>query len=135
MHGATDTFLWAVVYLALVRKDPLETLHALRYLADINIIKGDDETALRLFHAAVEAATKMDVHRLRAECMAGIGDIMMRRGDLRQAKEMWTVAHPLFIRSSRMKDAAAVEERLEKLSVTQQDNSQSLRAAEDEAIS
>jgi hypothetical protein len=85
-------------------------------------------TALYLFHAALHAGTQMDIHRLRAECMVGIGEIMLRRGDLIQAKRMWAVAHPLFVRSSRRKDAASIEKRLEKLS--QQDNSDSLAIRE-----
>jgi hypothetical protein len=68
----------------------------------------------------------MDIHRLRAECMVGIGEIMLRRGDHVQAKRMWEAAHPLFVRSSRRKDAASIDERLETLS--QQNNSDSLLA-------
>jgi hypothetical protein len=86
---------------------------------------GDEETALHLFHTALEAGTKMDIHRLRAECMVGIGDIKLRRGDLVQAKEMWAASRPLFIRSSRMKDARLVEKRLEQLTHTRQNNSHS----------
>ncbi|KAF8183208.1 hypothetical protein K438DRAFT_1975082 [Mycena galopus ATCC 62051] len=118
MHNATESFRWAVVSLAFVQKmkEPVDTLNALRCLADVHSILKDDETALSLFRAALEGGTNMDIHRLRAECMVGIGDIMLRRGDLAQAKEMWTGAYPLFVRSSRMKDAAAVEERLQQLS-------------------
>jgi uncharacterized protein (DUF1684 family) len=47
--------------------------------------------------------------------MVGIGEIMLRRGNPMQATEMWGAAHPLFVRSSRMKDAAAVKNRLEML--------------------
>ncbi|KAF8155263.1 hypothetical protein K438DRAFT_1987164 [Mycena galopus ATCC 62051] len=118
MHSAAETFCWAVVSLAFVQrmKDRVETLNALRRLADAHSILKDDESALNIFHAALEGGTNMDIHRLRAECMVGIGDIMLRRGDLAQAKEMWTGAYPLFVRSSRMKDAAAVQERLQQLS-------------------
>ncbi|KAJ6523996.1 hypothetical protein B0H19DRAFT_1276691 [Mycena capillaripes] len=89
-------------------------------------ILGEDETALNLFYAALEGGTAMDIHRLRAECMVGIGDIMIRSGDLVQAKEMWTGAHPLFVRSCQMKDAAAVDKRLERLSLAEKDPSYSL---------
>ncbi|KAF8155265.1 hypothetical protein K438DRAFT_1987166 [Mycena galopus ATCC 62051] len=118
MHSAFETLLWAVVSLAFARrmKNLVATLNALRCLADAHSILKDDETALHLFHAALEGGTNMDIHRLRAECMVGIADIMLRRGDLAQAKEMWTGTYPLFVRSSRMKDAAAVEERLQQLS-------------------
>jgi hypothetical protein len=47
--------------------------------------------------------------------MVGIGDIMVRRGDLVQAQEMWAGACPLFVGSSRMKDAIAVRECLKQL--------------------
>ncbi|KAJ7697490.1 hypothetical protein B0H14DRAFT_2649847 [Mycena olivaceomarginata] len=81
---------------------------------DIFTAFGDEETALSLFHAALEGGTKMDVHRLRAECMVGIGDVVLRRGDAMQAKAMWKKAHPLFLRSRRMKDAVSVQERLQR---------------------
>lgn len=68
----------------------------------------------------------MDIHRLRAQCMVGIGDVMLRRGDAMQAEQMWEAAHPLFVRSSRTKDAASVKKRLEKLS--QPKNTPSYRA-------
>ncbi|KAJ7907096.1 hypothetical protein B0H13DRAFT_1879918 [Mycena leptocephala] len=115
MHGTRDTLRWAVSYLGFTQKikDPWGTLHALRRLGDIYTILGDEETALNVFHAALEGATKLDIHLLRAECMVGIGDILNRRGESMQAKEIWAGAHPLFVRSSQMKDAAAVEKRLE----------------------
>ncbi|KAF7353372.1 NB-ARC domain-containing protein [Mycena sanguinolenta] len=114
MHRIADCFRWAVVYCAFERKtnDMVRTLNALRCLGDIYVAFGDDETALQLFHVVLEAGIKMDVYRLSAECMVGIGDIMMRRGDLVEAKGMWTSAHPIFLRSSRSRDAASVQKRL-----------------------
>jgi tetratricopeptide (TPR) repeat protein len=135
MHGPIDTLRWAVVYLAFLkkRKDVVGMPHALRRLADIYIMIDDDETtALHLFHAALEAGTKMDIHRLRAQCMVGIGDIMLRRGDRIQAEQMWEAAHPLFVRSAQKKDAASVKKRLEKL--CQQDNPHSLQAISERAF-
>jgi hypothetical protein len=118
MNGLMDTFHWAVVYFASAQKDekPADRLEALRRLADIHIMMGDDETALHLFQAALEGGTKMEIHRLRAECMVRIGDIMLRRRETMQAMDMWEAAHPLFIRSSRRKDAALVKQRIQKLS-------------------
>ncbi|KAJ7813745.1 hypothetical protein B0H14DRAFT_3749275 [Mycena olivaceomarginata] len=100
MGSLLDTFRWAIVYLAFIQnpKDRIGTPHALRRLADLHAMLGDEDTALNLFHVALQAGTTMGIYRLRAEC-----------------KEMWTSAQPLFIRSSRMKDAAAVERRLEQL--------------------
>jgi hypothetical protein len=127
MHCTIDTFRWAVVYLAFVqnKKDAVGRLQALRRLADIYVLLEDEDTAFHLFQTALDGGTKMDIHRLRAECMTGIGDIMLRRGEHIEASEMWGAAHPLFVRSSRMKDAASVKKRLEQLS--QQDNPHSLR--------
>ncbi|KAJ7899819.1 hypothetical protein B0H13DRAFT_2336764 [Mycena leptocephala] len=134
MHGRMDTFRWAMVYLAFVQKakNAVATLGALRRLADIHMSLEDEETALHLFHAVLEGGTKMDIHRLRAECMVGIGDIMRRRSNSTQAKEMWETAHPLFVRSSRLKDAASVKKRLDKLS--HQVNSHSLLAMWDGVV-
>jgi hypothetical protein len=50
------------------------------------------------------------VHHLRAECMVGIGDNMIRRCNPMQAMEMLGAAHPLFVHSLRMKDAALVKD-------------------------
>jgi hypothetical protein len=69
----------------------------------------------------------MDIHRLRAQCIVGIEEIMLRHYDPMQAKEMWKAAHPLFFRSSRMKDTVSVEKRLEQLSHIYQDTSHSLQ--------
>jgi hypothetical protein len=88
-------------------KEPVGTLNSLRRLADlrIHVIFEDDETALHLFHAALDGGTKIGIPHFKAKCMTAIDDIMVRRGDLG--------AHPLFVRSSRMKDAAEVEKRLQ----------------------
>jgi hypothetical protein len=131
MHGTMDNFRWALVYFAFAQKntDAVGTLQALRRLADVHILMDDDETALHLFQLALKGGTKRDIHRLRAECMVGIGDIMLRRGDPIQAQEIWGTALPLFLRSSRMRDVTTVEKRLEKLSQAAQDNSRSLRVS------
>ncbi|KAJ6550283.1 hypothetical protein B0H19DRAFT_1160736, partial [Mycena capillaripes] len=133
MHGAADTFRWAVIDLAYTvkMKDRAATVHALRRLADLHVILDDEDTALNLFHTALHGGTAMGIHRHRAECMVGIGDIMVRRGELIQAKEMWTSAHPLFVRSSRMKDATTVDERLKNLSDAQTNQADLLSAAQD----
>jgi hypothetical protein len=135
MHGTMDNFHWALVYFAFVvnKKDAVGKLQALRCLAELYMSLEDDDTALHLFHTALEDGTKMDIHRLRAQCMVGIGDIMLRRGDLILAKKMWGAAHPLFVRASRMKDVGLVEDRLERLSLTQQ-NTQPFPVIEDAQV-
>jgi hypothetical protein len=118
MHGTVDTFRWAVVYLALVqkKKNPIGTVDTIRHIADLYAMLDDEDTALNLFRAALAGGTKIGIHRIRAECMVGIGDIMLRRGDPIRAKEMWEAAQPLFVRSSRRKAEASVQGRLEQLS-------------------
>jgi hypothetical protein len=125
-----------MVYLAFEQKmkDPVETVYALRRLADLYSIMDDEETALNLFHAVLEAATRMDIHRVRAECMLGIGDIMIRRGDATQAKEMWTGAHPHFLKASQIKHGAAVKKRLGQLPATEKNLSSALPVMRDGSV-
>jgi predicted negative regulator of RcsB-dependent stress response len=136
MHGTMDTFRWAVVYFAFVKKakNIVGTLQALRRLADLHMSLGEDETALHLFDTVLEGGTKMDIHRLRAECMVGIGDIMLRRGDPIQAKEMWGASLPLFFRSSCLREIGSVEKRLEKVFHTAQANSHGRRMTRAEVV-
>ncbi|KAJ7107042.1 hypothetical protein C8R44DRAFT_885713 [Mycena epipterygia] len=87
------------------RKIPFD---ALRCLADTYVLLDDEDMALNLLHAALEGATEMDVNRIRAECMVGIGDVMVRLGHSVEASQMWKAACPLFVKSSRLKDASVV---------------------------
>ncbi|KAJ7452936.1 hypothetical protein FB451DRAFT_1374015 [Mycena latifolia] len=114
MQSPMATSNWTFVSFSHIRKskDRVATFHALRCLADNFAASDDEETALNLYRTALEGATEMDIHRLRAESMTGIGDIMMRREDSVRAKELWEAARPLFVRSSQMKDATAIDERL-----------------------
>ncbi|KAJ6550771.1 hypothetical protein DFH09DRAFT_1281188 [Mycena vulgaris] len=124
MYSTRDTFCWAMVYLTLAwkAKDRVATFSAIRRLAEIYKESDDEETALNLFNTALEGSTEIDIHRLRAQCIAGIGDIMMRRGDSGQARNMWEAAHPLFVRSSQVKEAAAIDARLSQLSANLKEN-------------
>ncbi|KAK7053535.1 NB-ARC domain-containing protein [Favolaschia claudopus] len=117
-YDPTETFRWVVVSLAFFRKmkEPVESLNALRRLAAAHAVFSEEETALGLFQVALEGASKIGIHRLKAECMLGIGDIREKRGEREQAAEMWKGAHPLFVRCLRRTDAGAVEERLRRIS-------------------
>lgn len=132
MDTAWNTLLWAMIYLAAVQKkhDLVATFQALRRLADLFVVFNDEETALNLFNTVLEGATNIDIHQLRAECMAGIGDIMSHRRDMVKAKEMWEAAYPLFIRSSQIKDAAAIEVRLVKLSLARENQNDRVQQRE-----
>ncbi|KAJ7732221.1 hypothetical protein DFH07DRAFT_990938 [Mycena maculata] len=120
MYDHGDIFNWAMVYLALagILKDRVYMFHALRCLGDVYTLSDDDETALALFQSALQGATEMDIHRLRGESMVGIGDIMLRRGEPGEAQAMWKAAHPLFVRSSQIAEAAEVDVRLNTLART-----------------
>lgn len=108
----------------------MATVRALRYLADIFVVLNDEESALNLFCTAL-AGAKMNIYRLQAECMVGIGDIMERRGNMLEAKKMWETAIPFFIRSSQTKDATAVEVRLVKLSLAWENQDHRLEPCEE----
>lgn len=120
MDTAWNSLRWAITYFSAVRKSKMvvATFHALRCLADIFVAFQDEHTALNLFYMTLSGATKLGIHRLQAECMVGIGDIMSSRDNMVEAKEMWKAAHPLFVRSSQTKAAVAIEARLEKLSLS-----------------
>jgi hypothetical protein len=118
LNNPWSTLRWAMTYFGFARKNKrlVATFHALRCLADFFAAFYDQETALSLFHVALEGATHSGIHRLRAECMVGIGDIMCCRNNIVEAKEMWEAAHPLFVRSSQTKAAVVIKARLEQLS-------------------
>ncbi|KAJ7142090.1 hypothetical protein C8R43DRAFT_1131082 [Mycena crocata] len=118
-----ETFQWAGTYFALARKsnDLGRTYQALRCLGDILLAQGDETTALSVFRAVLAGATEMDVHRRRADCMVRIGDILKRRGNVEEAREMWQTARPLFFRSSQRKETVLVDQRLARTSYDARD--------------
>ncbi|KAJ7212812.1 hypothetical protein C8J57DRAFT_1603973, partial [Mycena rebaudengoi] len=90
MNGISTTLRWAGIFSA----------------------EGDDETALSLFHVALDGFTFMDVHRWRADCMVRIADILNSHGEVMKAVGLWKSARPLFKRSSQMKDVTKLDEKL-----------------------
>ncbi|KAJ7087487.1 hypothetical protein C8R44DRAFT_31012 [Mycena epipterygia] len=108
------SYQWAVIYLVQAHKtqETLALHKALRFMGDIFLAEGDQETACNLFVVALDGFTYMDVHRSRADCMLRLGDIAQYRGDLVKAAELWKEAHPLFERSSQAKDIAQIDTRL-----------------------
>ncbi|KAJ7123522.1 hypothetical protein C8R44DRAFT_917625 [Mycena epipterygia] len=105
---------WTVVYLLYANgKQNKWALHkALQLLGDVFLTHGDLNTSHSLFTVALEAFTYMDIHRSRAECMLGLGDIARHRGDLVQAQDLWKEARPLFEQSSQAKKMAQIDTRL-----------------------
>ncbi|KAJ7150802.1 hypothetical protein C8R46DRAFT_1124164 [Mycena filopes] len=98
------------------KTDDLAAKHqALRRLGDIFLLDGDDEVALILFQVALEGFRIMGIHRAIADCLLRIGDVWHSRGDLVQAKEMWTEARPLFEKSSQGADILQCDQRLAQL--------------------
>ncbi|KAJ6485291.1 hypothetical protein DFH09DRAFT_1106254 [Mycena vulgaris] len=104
MCGLNETCRWVATYLAWARKTKSlsHTYQALRYLGDTLISQGDEHTALSIFQAVLDGSTEMDVHRHRADYT-------------HKGKDMWEAARPLFIRSSRANDTAAIDTKLANL--------------------
>ncbi|KAJ7597911.1 hypothetical protein C8J56DRAFT_921374 [Mycena floridula] len=109
--GDTEFSLqYSVLQFALCQKsnDRPGRLLALRRIGDVFLAnRGDlgnlaerEKTAVALFELALEGFTTMDIHRGRADCLLRLGDIHQVRGDTLKAKRLWTLAKPLFKRSS-----------------------------------
>jgi tetratricopeptide (TPR) repeat protein len=109
-----SSYTWTVTFLAhsLKLKRPLEVYKALQFLGDVYLSEGSQNTASTLFKVALDGFTQMDVHRSRAECMVGLGNIAKLDGDALKAADLWKAAKPLFMRSSQGKQVADIEERL-----------------------
>ncbi|KAJ7199198.1 hypothetical protein GGX14DRAFT_468258 [Mycena pura] len=96
---------------------------ALRYIGDIFLKQGDEETCRSLVTAALIGFTEMDIHQSRAECMLRLGNILTRKGDVEQAVHLWRKAQPLFSRSLQVEQVAYIDaliasaERLEQICV------------------
>ncbi|KAJ6456217.1 hypothetical protein C8R47DRAFT_189676 [Mycena vitilis] len=110
---------WSGLYLAssVLQKSQLETLKALRCIGDILGSEGEEESALRMYRAALAGFTRMDVHRYRADCMVRMADIHGGRGDTEQVIELLSKARPLFERSSQGTNLQSVDTKLSKLLV------------------
>ncbi|KAK7006205.1 AAA domain-containing protein [Favolaschia claudopus] len=123
VHGDSESGRWAVVYFAFTMRAPSRNqlaLHqALRCLGDVLTRQGDDDSAFNVLEVALQGFTTMDVHQHRAECMRTMGDILFKRKQLQNAREMWVAARPLFKRSQQMKEVVGIEERLDSLNVTE----------------
>ncbi|KAJ7874473.1 hypothetical protein B0H14DRAFT_2717939 [Mycena olivaceomarginata] len=129
MSSVADTFYWAMTYLAFAKKTKAlgHIYQALRYLGDIFLAEGDEQSALNIFQAVLSGSTEMDVHQRRADCMSRMGDIFLRCEETNRAKEVWDAARPLFVCSSQANDVAAIDAKLAKLG---RDNIETHLAAE-----
>jgi hypothetical protein len=114
MDNLQNTLKWTALYLgiSMKSKNKLAVLKALRCLGIILIEHGDGDSALTLLGVVLEGFTSMDVHRWRADCMVQMSDIYAGRGDLMRSRQLWTLARPLFERSSQRKAASFMETKL-----------------------
>ncbi|KAJ7462873.1 hypothetical protein FB451DRAFT_1494903 [Mycena latifolia] len=105
---------WAVVYLAYAKNlgDNIALHQALQFLGDVFQAEGDCATSISLLTIALEGFTSMDIHRSRAECMLGLGDLAKGQGDASKAIELWKTARPLFEHSSQANQVTQIDERL-----------------------
>ncbi|KAJ7095542.1 hypothetical protein C8R44DRAFT_950967 [Mycena epipterygia] len=122
-HGMYDiptAFSWSAVYFgyAMKTKDKLAIMKALRCLGQIFVAQGDDQTGLSVLTVALDGFTFMDVHQWKADCMAQIGEISERNGDIRKAVELWKVARPLFELSSQKRQVSRMDEKLMKAGIS-----------------
>jgi hypothetical protein len=70
---------------------------------------GDDETAFSVFQVALDGFTLMDVHMGKGKCMAGMAEILERKGEIARAKELWSASRPMFERSGQARSVAQVD--------------------------
>ncbi|KAJ7314767.1 hypothetical protein DFH08DRAFT_821093 [Mycena albidolilacea] len=105
---------WTTIFLvdSLKLQAKLHVYKALQFFGQIFLMQNDEDTAISLLTVALEGFTYMDVHRSRAECMVRLGDISNNHGDQLKAIEFWSIAKPLFERSSQVKEVQHVDERL-----------------------
>ncbi|KAJ6523457.1 hypothetical protein DFH09DRAFT_1420862 [Mycena vulgaris] len=113
LWGSTDES-WTIVYLVHASKSnqKLDLHKALKFLGDIFLTEGDQDTAISLLMVALEGFTHMDVHHSRAECILQLGYISKANGNLLKAAELWRTARPLFERSSQAKRVALIDKEL-----------------------
>ncbi|KAJ6600499.1 hypothetical protein DFH09DRAFT_1128368 [Mycena vulgaris] len=107
--GWTSTWTNVFFVHALKSKRKLEIYKAFLFLGEICTKEDDQDTAISLFTVALDGFTQMDVHRSRAECMLGLGNISKLQGDLAQAEELWKKARTLFERSSQAKQVTHID--------------------------
>jgi tetratricopeptide (TPR) repeat protein len=113
-HSIEHTPKWSVIYLchAHQSKEKLEIHKALFFLGEVFASDQDQQTARNLFNVALEGFTLMDVHRSKARCMLGLGDLENEAGNQSKAVEFWKAARPLFKRSSQANQIVQIDTRL-----------------------
>ncbi|KAF7354092.1 NB-ARC domain-containing protein [Mycena venus] len=120
MYDAKSTLRWAAIYLgwALKAKNKLAKMKALRHLARIAAIEKDEATAFEVFQVVLDGFTAMDVHSWRADCMVGIAEILITRGDALRGEALLKSARPLFDRCMQKEKVGIVDGKLAALSTS-----------------
>ncbi|KAJ7031485.1 hypothetical protein C8F04DRAFT_1262841 [Mycena alexandri] len=108
---------WTAVCLAVgvITSDKLANMNALRRLAAICDIGGDQDTALSLLCVTLEGFKFMGVHRRIAECMVHMAEIWESREDFQLATQLLEAARPEFERATQVDKAAGIVEKLKSL--------------------
>ncbi|KAJ7472748.1 hypothetical protein FB451DRAFT_1469730 [Mycena latifolia] len=113
LHEDAECAQWAVVFAAFTMRaaarNMLAAHQALRCLGDVLARTGADDDALSVFAVALDGFTRMDVHQSRAECLRGMGEVHLRRGDSPKAVALWTAARPLFERAQQARAVADLD--------------------------
>ncbi|KAF8192772.1 hypothetical protein K438DRAFT_857252 [Mycena galopus ATCC 62051] len=96
-----STTHWATTYLAFGKTIASTSVvaWAFRLLGDIFRVGEDGESAASLFQVALEEFTRMDIHRGKAECLHGLGEIAERRREYTVATEYFAGARRMFLAS------------------------------------
>ncbi|KAJ7110241.1 hypothetical protein C8R43DRAFT_1139485 [Mycena crocata] len=96
-----STTRWAVTFCAFAQGtgSRLWLSWAFRILADLFLAQAEPDTAYALFEVALDAFTRMDVHRGKAECFIGLADIFEGAGKTTEAKEMFNEVQKMFEKS------------------------------------
>jgi hypothetical protein len=101
LGDTASTMLWATIYLALAMKsgNPLWLSSALRLLADLALVQGDRSSAKSLFTVSLDEVTRMDVHRVKGECLLGLAEIARSEGCSTEEKDRFEEARRMFEKS------------------------------------
>lgn len=103
------------LYFAVTQKmqNPAAVHQALRCIGDMFVVQGDEDTAFCLYQVALDGFSLMDVHRGKGDCMIRMGDIMRKRGNVAEARDLWSAARPLFELSAQSQEVIRCEERFD----------------------
>ncbi|KAJ7663543.1 hypothetical protein B0H17DRAFT_1211638 [Mycena rosella] len=105
------TMEWAVIFLAsaLVKKNRLAGMKALRCLGGIFSAQEEADTAFSLFEVACAGFVAMGVYRSHAECLLGMAEVHEKRGNFAMTICLLMEARPLYERCQQAREIERLE--------------------------